>query len=344
MVECGIIAPNKEVLRLLWFIFVIAVCIGLTLVFSFYTFYLCFFSPKDREEDPYTLIRGRQYEAVKENILRCTQIMDKSSCEWVYTTSFDGLKLAGRYYHTSNDAPLLILFHGYRSMALRDCAGGFILGKKLGFNVLAVDQRAHAVSGGIVITFGINERYDCLSWIEYANDRFGNGNPIILSGLSMGAATVLMASALELPQNVSCIIADCPYSSPADIIRKVCRDRHLPDAIAYPFIRLGAWIYGRFDLEKTTAANAVTQASVPVLLFHGEDDRFVPCQMSRQIHDACLSPSRLCTFPGAGHGLCYMIDPIRYETETILFLKSIPSLKERIEMNDYAKEMLNNHD
>ena len=317
-----------------------AVLIGLILAVSFYTFYICFYSRADRAEDPYALMHGIQYQEVKDNIIACTRIIDKAPCEWVYTNSCDGLKLAGRYYHTAEGAPVMILFHGYRSISLRDCAGGYILAKKLGFNVLAVDQRAHAESEGRVISFGIREHKDCESWIRFVIKRFGNDAKIVLSGLSMGAATVLMASQLPLPDNVVAILADCPYSSPADIIRKVCRDRHLPDHLAYPFIRLGAWIYGRFDLEMTTACNAVKKASVPILLIHGEDDHFVPCEMSGLIHSCCASPSQLHTFAGAGHGLCYMVDPIRYEMITIRFLNALPALAAHLEQNEYAKEML----
>lgn len=328
---------------MLYIIAAIASLIGLILIFTFYTFYVCFYSSRNRTEDPYAIMRGKQYHEVKDNIIACTRIMDKAPCEWVYTHSFDDLKLAGRYYHTADGAPLVILFHGYRSISLRDCAGGYILAKKLGFNVLAVDQRAHTESEGRVITFGICERRDCESWVDYALRRFGNDTKIILSGLSMGAATVLMASQLPLPNNVVAILADCPYSSPADIIRKVCRDRHLPDHLAYPFIRLGAWIYGRFDLEATTACNAVKNAMIPILLIHGEDDLFVPCDMSRQIYSFCRSASELHTFQGAGHGLCYMVDPIRYETVTIRFLSKIPELTAHMEMNNYAKEMNNKY-
>ncbi len=325
---------------MLYIIAAVAALIGIVLMISFYTFHTCFYSPANRSEDPYALLHGRQYEAVKEEIFACTRIMDKTPCEWVYTRSFDGLKLAGRYYHTADSAPLMILFHGYRSMTLRDSAGGFLLGKKLGLNVLAVDQRAHAESEGRVISFGILERKDCLSWLEFANNRFGTETRIILSGLSMGAATVLMASALVLPENVVGIIADCPYSSPADIIRKVCRDRHLPDKLAYPFIRLGARLYGGFDLEEITAYRAVKESKVPVLLLHGEDDRFVPCEMSRAIYSNCGDLAQLHTFPGAGHGLCYMVDPIRYETVTVRFFAELPGISEHLKANDYARKFL----
>lgn len=306
------------VLALLW------ICI--------YVFKICFYSPKNRVEDPYTLIPGEQYEKLGEIILSCTRAIDKTPCTFVSTYAHDGLKLSARYYHTSDDAPTVIVFHGYRGNALRDGAGGFALSKRLGFNVLVPDQRAHAKSEGRIISFGIKERMDVLSWINYV----GTGRPIVLAGLSMGAATVLMASNLELPENVVCIMADCPYDSPATIIRKVCTDRKFPEKLVYPFIKLTARLFCGFDLEETSAIEAVRSANIPILLFHGEDDRFVPCEMSKNIAANCASPVQLELFPDAGHGLCYMIDPIRYEQDTIRFLWKITALIPYLEKSEFA--------
>lgn len=327
---------------MIWFCFGIAFAVLIIAMFSYYTFRICFYAKADRNEDPYQQMRGRQYEVVKDSILACTRKMDDTPCQWVHTRSNDGLTLYGRYYHLQDGAPLQIMFHGYRSMALRDCAGGHALGRKLGFNVLAVDQRAHARSGGRVITFGIRERYDCLRWVEYAVKRFGEDVPIVLSGLSMGAATVLMASNLELPKNVVAIMADCPYSDPSDIIRKVCVDEHFPDKLVYPFIYLGAKIFGGFDIKEANSTGSVAQTEIPILLIHGEDDRFVPCEMSRIIYSACASPAQLHTFPNAGHGLSYMIDPQRYERITVEFLHSLPALRPYLEKNALARNILNN--
>ena len=305
---------------MVWFFLSVMLVVLVVLLIAFFTYRICFYSPEDRREDPYSVMDGEQYEAVCDSITACTRLMDKAPCKWVKTRSFDGLNLSARYYHTADGAPLQILFHGYRSMALRDCAGGFYLAKKLGCNILAVDQRAHARSGGHVITFGVKERMDCLSWVQYANERFSSKAPIILSGLSMGASTVLMASALPLPENVVAIMADCPYSSPADIIRKVSRDRHMPDTLAYPFIWLGAKLFGRFSLNETTSVESVRQAKIPILLLHGEDDRFVPCDMSREIFDACHSEKEIVTVPTAGHGICYLVDTKTYENAFLSFL------------------------
>ncbi len=320
-------------------IFALLIILIFILALSYYTYYICFHSPAKRKEDPYEKMDGAQYKEVHDNIYASTRIMDKAKAKQIEITSFDGLTLQARYYHKNDGAPVQILFHGYRSHPLRDCAGAYMLAMKMGFNVLAVDQRAHCKSGGRVITFGICERHDCVSWANYVSSHFPD-SPIILGGLSMGAATVLMASELPLPQNVCAIMADCPYSSPKAIIRKVCKDRKIPAALAYLFIWLGARLFGGFSLEDCSAEEAVRKSKHPILLIHGEDDRFVPCEMSRRIYKACASNAQLHTFRQAGHGLCYMTDPLRYEDIVTRFLWDVPALKPHMEQSTYVQKEL----
>lgn len=297
----------------------------LILLFCLYAYRTAFYSPKRNRTDDIPL-KGHQYEALAEHIRRIGGIMKKIPFETVTIRSFDGKILYGRYYHINDEAPLEILFHGYRSHAFRDCSGGHALARKMGYNTLVVDQRAHGMSEGTTICFGIKERHDCISWIHYANRRFGADKPILLSGLSMGAATVLMAADLELPENIVCIIADSPYSAPGAIIEKVCADLHYPVSLCRPFIHLSALIFGGFCLNGCTAKESVSKATVPILLIHGEADHFVPCAMSHEIADCCASPVTVHTFPEAGHGLSYMIDPLRYERAVYDFLCTIPRL------------------
>lgn len=314
----------------------------MTLAFSLYSYRICFYSPRKRQQPDNIeswFPKGEQYEAVRERMIASEKRMEDAACEWTTTRSHDGKKLYARYYEFSPDAPLMLVFHGYRGYVFRDCAGGFALAGKLGFNILAVDQRSHGKSDGCVITFGIRERQDCLSWIRYARQRFGAEKPLILSGVSMGAATVLMASELDLPENVVCIMADCPYSSPSAIIRKVASEMGYPDLIAYPIIRLGARLFGGFCLTESSATNAVKRATVPILMIHGEDDRFVPCDMSREIYENCKDVAQLHTFPNAGHGLSYLVDPRRYEKICVDFLWGIDSMHPYLDQSEFAAQL-----
>ena len=247
--------------------------------------------------------------------------MKKIPCTFLHTRSFDGLRLSARYYHTADGAPLDICFHGYRGSAIRDfCGGGQFLMDE-GHNLLIVDERAHYKSGGKALTFGIKERRDVKSWCDYAARRFPDVTDITVFGISMGAATVLMASSLDFPPAVRRIIADCPYSSPKDIIMTVMEKMKLPSKFLYPFVRLSGKIYAGFDLEETTAADEVKNAKLPILIIHGEDDGFVPEEMSEKIARANPALVERHTFPNAGHGLSFLEDRERYIAIVRAFLK-----------------------
>ena len=292
---------------------ILPAAIVLILLGAAYAYWEVFYAPRRRQQSAADIPKGSQYARERDRMVPLIREMEGVAFEPVTITAEDGTSLFGRYYHVRDGAPLQIQFHGYRSFAVRDFCGGNKLAREMGQNTLLVDQRAHGKSGGTAITFGIRERQDCLCWARYARQRFGRETPIFLSGASMGAATVLMASDLDLPETVIGIIADSPYSSPGAITRKVCRDRHLPVAIVWPLVRLGARLYGGFSISGGGAVEAVKHTKVPILLIHGEDDRFVPCAMSREIFDACVSPKFLATFPDAGHVLSYIVDPTRYE-------------------------------
>ena len=284
------------------------------LFISLICYYIVFFSPQGMQNDHYSLPVGEQYDKYRARMSGYIDDFLMLDCEIVEIVSRDGLLLRGRYYHLSDDAPVDICFHGYRGTGVRDFCGGSRIMMKMGHNVILVDQRAHGESQGHSIGFGVKERFDCLSWIDYVLCRFGEDREINLMGVSMGAATVLMASGLELPENVKHIVADCPYSSAPEIIKKVCRDMHLPAPLVYPFIYLSALIFEHFRLDVCDCEHAVKSSTTPTLIIHGEDDRFVSCEMSEQIQPANPAFVRRVTFPGAAHGISYIVDKPRYET------------------------------
>ncbi len=298
-----------------------AILLGAVLTASYWAYRVAFYVPRNHQEDIYHLPSGAQNSKHQEKMRSCIKKLNDLPYESVTITSQDGKTLFGRYYHTRDGAPVQIQFHGYRGSAMRDFCGGTPLAQHLGHNALVVDQRCHGRSQGHTITFGVRERYDCQSWANYAYQRFGPNTPLILSGVSMGAATVLMASNLKLPETVCGVVADCPYSSPRDIILKVAGEMGLPKKPAGWFCLLGARLYGRFSVKDASAVESVKGTHLPVLLLHGEDDQFVPCHMSREIYAACGSDKQLVTFPNAGHGMSYLEDPQRYEAAVSGFLK-----------------------
>ena len=305
-------------------LFLLCALVAILLGGAYYAYRIAFFSPmKDRDRVPSP--KEAQYDPYREEMKRIYYQLHDRPCEFVSTWSHDGLKLSGRYYHVQDGAPLDICFHGYRSHAFTDFSGGSELSFQLGHNVLLVDQRSHGKSEGRTISFGIQERLDVLNWVNYAVERFGEDVKILLYGVSMGGATVLMASDLELPANVKGIVSDCPYASAMDIILDVAKktDMPFPDWLVKPFVILGAKIFGGFDVLETDAIRAVRNTKVPILLIHGEDDRYVPCEMSEAV--ALANPEMVTryTFPTAAHGISYLVDTPRYHTIVKEFLEKV---------------------
>lgn len=295
-------------------VWIFAALAALVLLAAFLCFYLTFFVPRHAPVaiDDYTIPEGEIYEPYRDVMVNWMKEVRAMPHEDFYITSFDGLKLHGRYFEYAPGAPIELMVHGYRGNGDRDLCGGVQRCFAMGRSSLVIDQRCSGESGGKVITFGIREYRDCLAWVQFMAQHFGEDAKIILTGISMGASTVLMAAGNPLPRQVKGVLADCGFSCSRDIIRKVIRQLKLPLWPVYPLIRLGARLYGRFDPESYSAVDAVKKATIPVIFFHGKDDAFVPYEMSKENYEACASRKELVVIPGAGHGLSYLADPEGY--------------------------------
>lgn len=293
---------------------VLAVLAAGALGLSYYCYRTAFYVPDrpPRDQDDYPLPQGSIYEPHHARMTQWIRELRAMPQEDVSITSFDGLTLRGKYFEYAPGAPIELMFHGYRGSAERDMCGGVQRCFALGRSALLVCQRGSEGSEGNVISFGINERRDCHTWINYMIERFGPDVKIILTGISMGAATVMMAAGDPLPPNVVGVLADCGYSSPKAIIQKVIGQMGLPAKAAYPFVRLGARLFGHFDLEETSPVEAMARCKLPVIFIHGEADDFVPAYMSQENYDACAGPRKLVLVPDAGHGLSCLVAPEYY--------------------------------
>lgn len=273
-------------------------------------FHITFYVPKPKNgiHPEVPLPNNEVYAPYKAMMDGWTQDVLKMPHEHFTITSFDGLELHGNFYEYAPGAPIELMFHGYRGSALRDLSGGVARCFALKRSCLIVDQRCAGKSQGTVITFGIKEHQDCLKWVDFVVNHFGPDVKIILTGISMGASTVLMAASHPLPSNVIGVLADCGYTSAEAIIKAVIRKMHIPVSLLYPFIKLAAKLYGHFDLECESPLESVKKCTLPVIFFHGEADDFVPCYMSQENFDACTSRKAIYTVPGAGHGLSFPAD------------------------------------
>ena len=193
-----------------------------------------------------------------------------------------------------------------------------------GSHIILADQRSHSRSEGKYICYGIKERYDVITWREKAAELFGNDMPIAFMGLSMGGATVLMASELVKKEDaaVRCVIADCPFSSPKGIILHVMKYHNkLPFApLLLDFAGFWTRTLADFTLSAPSSAELYERSHLPALLIHGDGDDYVPIGHSKEIVDLPRENARLVTVHNATHANAIYYNEEKYTSELLSFL------------------------
>ncbi|MBR5449153.1 MAG: alpha/beta fold hydrolase [Clostridia bacterium] len=302
-------------------IVILSMLIIIPIVLLFLTMYFIYrFSfGRKKDADVYDGFDTPHMEPYKEESHAAISTLLSIEYEEIYIESpLDGTRLHARLKLMDDKSPIQILFHGYRSNPFRDFSGGALAALSHGHSVLMIDQRAHLGSEGKTITFGIKERYDALGWINYIHDRFPE-REIILVGISMGAATVIGAAGLELPDAVKCAIADCPFAVVKDELSHAAKNMGI-FANIYPVIRFSGKIFGKFDTEDGDLRKSVAASRIPIMILHGDADRLVPIEMSLQLKEAAPDTVTHVAFPGARHGISYLTDKERYIKEVYGFI------------------------
>jgi len=276
-----------------------------------------------RKELPWLVeeeIKKTSYGKYYKYICHADAYLKEHNAQEVSVTSFDGLHLSGTWLETEKPRGTIILAHGYRSCKLVEFSKVMDFYRNYGLNLLLIDQRAHGKSEGRVITFGVKESRDVVRWIQWVNENQPE-RPIILSGLSMGASTVLYLADENLPKNVKGIIADCGFTSPWEIISSVFRNvTHLPAGPSLWIAEVFARVFGGFSLRQKDTRKVLKNSKLPVLMVHGMDDSFVPCEMTRQGYAACTGEKEIFIVEGAEHGLSFVKEPLRYKEKVVAFL------------------------
>lgn len=282
---------------------------------------------RDPKRDPYIgkPLRMARYAPHEARVQEAFAWFDGLQGEDIFLQTRDGLRLhAFRVAPQGECRGRILLFHGYRSCAKWDFSA---MGEWLteeGYELFFVSQRAHGKSEGNMICMGEREREDCRAWCDEILHRYGDGLPIALIGISMGAATVTMAAQPELPQAVKGIVADCGFSSPCDIIGYIMKkNHHLPAKIFVPAVRLYARIWAKSRLKSASSVEAVKHSRIPILLFHGDIDTYVPYEMGCRIAAARRKDVEFVTVRGAVHAMDYLVDTPTFQKKTKEFFARI---------------------
>lgn len=305
------------------FLFVVFSVIILTIVSGIYVFCVACIRKKELSWLIEDEVRKSSYGKFFENIVAAHMWLLEHKAESVYIQSDDGLRLHGLWVPAQNARGTVIFAHGYRSTLLVDFGLAFDIYYNQGMNLLIPDQRSHGKSEGKYITFGVKESKDMYCWINYHNDKYGQ-LPIVLSGLSMGASTMMYLADKDLPTNVKGIIADCGFTSAKDILSSVFRKvTHLPALPTMLVTDIVARLVAGFSIFECDTRKVLKKSKLPIIMIHGMDDNFVPCKMTEEAYAECTGPKQLLLVDGAEHGVSFLVERKRYTQMVLAFLDKL---------------------
>ncbi len=245
------------------------------------------------------------------------------------TLTNDDLTLKSWYVpaKTKTDKTVIVV-HGFNAKKEEMSAYGMLF-HKLGYNVLMPDNRAHGESEGKIIGYGVTDSRDLIKW----TDKLVKSNPqseITYFGVSMGAATVMMASGKDLPKNVKAIIEDCGYTSVWDELSYQAKDMYnlpafpiLYEVSAISKLRAG-FTYGS---PEASSVIALSHNKLPALFIHGDADDFVPTAMVDENYAATKGPKMRWIVKGAKHAQALKVDKAGYYAKVAEFLAKYEPVK-----------------
>ncbi|MCT1578584.1 alpha/beta hydrolase [Oceanobacillus kimchii] len=253
---------------------------------------------------------------------------DEQNYENWNITSHDGLNLEGYFLRSKEPSnKVVIMAHGYLGKGKDMALYGEHYVEQLGYHMLTPDLRGHGQSDGDYIGFGWHDRLDMMDWIDKVIERFGDDVEIVLQGVSMGASTMLMTSGEELPSNVKAIVADCPYTSVADLFDyQINRMYNLPSFPFIPSTSLITQMFAGYSFNEASALDQVQTTDIPIFYVHGKEDQFVPTEMTETLYEKTSSPKELLLVDSAGHGEAFV-------TKENLYIEKLNSF-----LNKYVDE------
>ena len=281
---------------------------------SFYFFHVA----QIREEKSFINNNGRSKGTP---IYAYEQSFDQLTKETLWMTN-QGLKQDAWYVpaETATNKTVIVV-HGFTNDK-EDMKPYAWMFHELGYNVLMPDNMSHGDSEGQIIGYGWNDRLNVIKWAEMLVEQ-NSDSDITLFGVSMGAATVMMASGEEsLPDQFVNIIEDCGYSSVWDELKYQAKEMYnLP---AFPIlyeVSAISKIRAGFSYGQASSVNQLKNNTRPVLFIHGSDDTFVPTSMVYKNYQATQGEKELYIVKGAGHAKSFETDPQAYIEKISTFLK-----------------------
>ena len=217
----------------------------------------------------------------------------------------------------------ILLIHGYADAKVGAIAWAPTL-NALGWNILAIDLRAHGHSDGRLSTAGYWERHDVTQVInQFRAMRPRETRTLAIFGISLGAAVGVATAALR--DDIDAIILESPFADYRLAVAAHGKMRGLPGGwMRDTAIRLAEWLSGA-DFRAVRPQDLLPKIHCPVMIVHAGDDPFIPPQdaaaMAKSLQARGKGRDVLWSVPEAGHVLgLAAVGPDEYRRRVAEFL------------------------
>ena len=229
----------------------------------------------------------------------------------------DGFKLCGQFVDFGADKTVIII--AGRTEA---CQYSYYFAepyRKLGYNVLVIDNRSHGLSEGKVASLGFREYRDILAWGRYLHEVRGS-RKVLVHGICIGSSTGLFAlTCPDCPDYFEGLTADGMYP----VFFESFKNHMIEDKRPLFPVLWQVMLYIRIF----SGANVVTDGPIkrmhlmkkPILFLHGREDIYSLPEKAEKLYELCPSKKKLVWFPTGGHSRLRINHPQQYDQAIIDF-------------------------
>ena len=210
-----------------------------------------------------------------------------------------GNHLAGWYLASTNNAPVIIILHGWGASSNLMLPLAVPLYQS-GFNILMLDARNHGQSdaeGQSSLPRFAEDLHIAIKHIQTQPQRH-NGQ-VVLMGHSVGAGAVLYEASQR--RDIAAVISLSAFAHPDWVMRRQLKRFPLPGVMVTGILKYIQVIIG-VSFANIAPMNTACKIECPVLLVHGDKDELVPVSDAYAIQHNCNNkPIHLLLIDGGGH-------------------------------------------
>ena len=250
-------------------------------------------------------------------VKKANTVLPDSTFQIVHFESSTCPTLEAWYITATNSRGTVCMFHGHGGNK-SDIYAESVEFRKLGYNTLLMDFRAHGDSKGNTSTIGYEESEDVKLAYDYIKTK-GEKN-IVLWGISMGAAAV-SKSIVDYKLNPTKVILEMPFGSIKEAAEGRIKMMKIPAEPLATMITFWGGIEHGFWAFNMKPAQFVKEITCPVLLQWGKHDPRVTEHETNEIFTNITAEKKLVVYENSGHESLCKKENAKWVNEITDFLK-----------------------